>query len=70
MMGKPAKNVLRNYFSNAENSIVLENHNACVVDGGALLHKVFWPKSIYSERYQKYSSVSVNVIFDSECYLR
>ena len=64
MMRKPVKAVLRNHFLNTENSIVLENNDACVVGGGALLRKEVIDQylAFMQRRYQKYGSVSV--IFD------
>ena len=73
IMRKPAKSVLRNHFVKTENACNMERYDACVVDGGALLHNIYWPKTTYSavieqyvdfmkKKYQKY--VSDTVAFD------
>ena len=50
-----------------------QDHDVCVIDGGTLLHKAFWPKStdgVVLEQYVQYVKTkygkckSVNVVFD------
>ena len=73
MIRKPNKAVLRNHFATKENAMTPDDFDVCVVDGGALLHKVNWPKTTYSavldryethmkRRYEKYNNVKV--VFD------
>ena len=47
MMRKPGKSVLRNHLLSTAESMTPQDHDVCVIDGGTLLHKVFWPKSTY-----------------------
>ena len=44
LIRKPNKATLRNHFATKEKAIAPIEFDACVVDGGALLHKVKWPK--------------------------
>ena len=73
MMRKPQKSNLRNHFINKGNACDLETRDVCVVDGGALLHKVCWPKTTYSAVIDEYvdflkrnfnSYATVMVVFD------
>lgn len=73
MMRKPSKSTLRNHFIKMENTCSVESHDVCVIDGGALLHKVLWPSTTYEavineyinyvkRTYRSYSSVVI--VFD------
>ena len=73
MMRKSTKAVLRNHLLGTKNATVPTTNDVCVVDGGALLHKVHWPKSTYSEVLEQYIAfvqqrfgkyTCVNVVFD------
>ena len=73
LIRKPNKATLRNHFATKEKAIVLIEFDICVVDGGALLHNVKWPKTTYAEvldRYENYmnrrysKSANVMVVFD------
>ena len=45
MIRKTPKSVLRNHLFSTEESITPKDHGVCVIDGGTLLYKVYWPKS-------------------------
>ena len=74
MLRKPVKSTLRNKLLDTVEPAEEINVDACVIDGGALLHKVVWPvKSKYEDvfnqcchhvlsRYGRYSTISV--VFD------
>ena len=47
MMRKLTKANLRNHLIESEN---------CIIDGGMLLHKVYWPKSTFSDVLDQYIS--------------
>ena len=73
MMRKSTKAVLRNHLLGTKNATIPTTNDVCVVDGGALLHKVHWPKSTYSEVLEQYIAfvkqrfgkyTCVNVVFD------
>eukprot|EP00795_Rhopilema_esculentum_P008020 gene8020-13930_t len=73
MMRKSTKAVLRNHLLGTENATIPTTNDVCVVDGGALLHKVHWPKSTYSEVLEQYTAfvkqrfgkyTCVSVVFD------
>ena len=49
MMRKPGKFVLRNHLLSTAESMTPQDHDVCVIDGGTLLHKVFWLKSTYGD---------------------
>ncbi|XP_066914872.1 uncharacterized protein [Clytia hemisphaerica] len=65
MMRKPQKSNLRNHFINKANACQLETHDVCIVDGGALLHKVSWPKTTYSAVIDGYVNFLKN---NFKCY--
>ena len=65
MMRKPQKSNLRNHFINKANACQLESHDVCIVDGGALLHKVSWPKTTYSAVIDEYVNFLKN---NFQCY--
>ena len=55
MMRKRTMSVLRNALLNQVASTTYIDYQACVIDGGALLHKVWWPpKSTYGEVFNQY----------------
>ena len=57
LIWKPNKATLRNHFATKEKAILPIEFDICVVGGGALFHKVKWPKTIYAEvldRYENY----------------
>ena len=73
LIRKPNKVTLRNHFATKEKAVVPIEFDVCVVDGGALLYNVKWPKSTYAKvldrcenytnrRYSKFANVMV--IFD------
>ena len=68
LIRKPNKATLRNHFATKEKAIVSIEFDVCVVDVVALLPKVKWPKTTYSEvlarhenfmnrRYSKFANV-------------
>eukprot|EP00795_Rhopilema_esculentum_P012559 gene12559-3254_t len=60
-MRKSTKAVLRNHLLGTENAIIPTTNDVCVVDGDALLHKVHWPKSTYSEiKRERFVAVQSN----------
>ena len=72
-MRKPGKFVLRNHLLSTAESMTPQDHDVCVIDGGTLLHKAFWPKSTYGDVLEQYvqhvktkygKCKSVNVVFD------
>ena len=73
LIRKPNKATLRNHLATKKKAIVPIEFDVCVVDGGALLRKVKWPKRTYVEvldcyenymnrRYSKFANVMV--VFD------
>ena len=73
IMRKPGKFVLRNHLLSTAESMTPQDHDVCVIDGGTLLHKVFWPKSTFGDvldQYVQYVKTKygkckcVNVVFD------
>ena len=55
-MQKPTKANLRNQLTESENPVTLDVRDACVIDGGVLLHKVNWPKSTFFDVPDQYIS--------------
>ena len=54
-MRKSSKSVLRNSFLTKVFPAVTTDADVCVIDGGALLHKVIWlPKSTYGDVVEQY----------------
>ena len=49
---KPSKATLRNHFTTKEKAITPIEFDVCVVYGGALIHKVKWPKTTWTEDIQ------------------
>ena len=56
MMRKPTKANLRNHLIESENPVTLDVRDVCIIDGGMLLHKVYWPKSTFSDVLDQYIS--------------
>ena len=50
-MRKPTKANLRNHLMERENPVTLDVRDVCIIDGGMLFHKVYWPKSTFSDVY-------------------
>ena len=75
MMRKPKKSTLHNSLLDSVPSKTGINAEACVIDGGALLHKVAWPSSsIYGTIVKEYlkfikrkfnKCAKISVVFDS-----
>ena len=75
IMRKPTKSTLRNSLLDSVSSKTGVNAEACVIDGGALLHKVAWPSSstygtiikeylkFIKRKFSKYPKICV--VFDS-----
>ena len=53
-MRKPLKSNLRNYILEMEKPINFSVKDVCVIDGGMLLHKVYWPKTIFKDVLDEY----------------
>ena len=78
MMRKPTKSTLRNSLLDSVPSKTGVNAEACVIDGGALLHKVAWPSSstygtiikeylkFIKRKFSKYAKICV--VFDFDLY--
>ena len=49
MMLKPPKANLQNHLIESENHLTLDVRDTCIIDGGMLLPKVYWPKSTFSD---------------------
>ena len=73
LIWKPNKATLKTHFATKEKAIVPIEFDIYVVDGGALLHNVKWPKTTYAEvldRYENYMNrryskfANVMVVFD------
>ena len=74
-MRKPTKSTLRNSLLDSVPSKTGVNAEACVIDGGALLHKVAWPSSstygtivkeylkFIKRKFSRYPNICV--VFDS-----
>ena len=54
MMRKPLKSNLRNYILEMEKPINFSVKDVCVIDGEMLLHKVYWPKTIFKDVLDEY----------------
>ena len=72
MMRKPTKSTLRSSLLNSVPSKIGVNAEACVIDGGALLHKVAWRSNgtivkeylkFIKRKFSKYAKICV--VFDS-----
>ena len=49
MMLKPPKANLQNHLIESENHLTVDVRDVCIIDGGMLLPKVYWPKSTFSD---------------------
>ena len=49
MMLKPPKANLQNHLIESKNHLTLDVRDVCIIDGGMLLRKVYWPKSTFSD---------------------
>ena len=50
------KSNLGNHLIESENPLTLNVTDVCITDGGMLLHKVYWPKSTFSDVLDQYIS--------------
>lgn len=74
IMRKPTKSTFRNFLLDKIPPSKEIAFNSCVIDGGALLHRVYWPpNSVFKDIFTQYSTYvqrhyrkyhQVNVVFD------
>ena len=55
-MQTPTKTNLRNHLIESENPLTLDVRDVCITGRGMLLHKVYWPKSTFSDVFDQYIS--------------
>ena len=54
MMRKATKVNLRNHLIGSKNPVTLNVRDVYIIDEGMLLHKVYWPKSRFSDVLEQY----------------
>ena len=73
MTRKPTKANVWNHVIESENPVTRDVRDVCIIDGGMLLYKLYWPKSTFSNVLDEYifyfrrrcaTSKTVSWVFD------